>query len=251
MGRTRDGDGGRRELFYERFASEFDTAMNRYDLERRLEIVGKLLAELPLARGPTPPLVLDGGSGTGWFSRQAAVSGLRVVALDLGPGLLHEVRKKCRVPCVAGTVLELPFADATFDAVLSSEVIEHTPDPGRAVREYARVLRAGGYLVLTCPNRAWHWSVRLADRLKLRDYAGLENWPSRRTLRDFAQDAGFEVERHLGFHLVPFQLPGAPAVLPRLDRWFGWTSRWMINQCLVARRCGAESTGDAGSSPGP
>jgi len=46
----------------------------------------------------------------------------------------------------------LPFADRTFETVVSCETIEHVPSPSRAVAELARVLRPGGHLVLTTPN---------------------------------------------------------------------------------------------------
>lgn len=45
----------------------------------------------------------------------------------------------------------LPFADATFDTVLSSDVLEHLPDPELAFREMSRVLRPGGVLILNTP----------------------------------------------------------------------------------------------------
>lgn len=51
---------------------------------------------------------------------------------------------------------EFPFPDASFDHVLSVEVIEHVPDPARFLAEVTRVLRKGGSLVLTVP-----WSARL------------------------------------------------------------------------------------------
>lgn len=52
---------------------------------------------------------------------------------------------------IAGSVLALPFADRSFDAILCSEVLEHTQDPVWALREMARVVRAGGRLLLTVP----------------------------------------------------------------------------------------------------
>jgi SAM-dependent methyltransferase len=45
----------------------------------------------------------------------------------------------------------LPFADGTFDTVLSVQVLEHTPEPGRLVHEMARVLKPDGLLILTAP----------------------------------------------------------------------------------------------------
>lgn len=49
----------------------------------------------------------------------------------------------------------LPFPDATFDAVLCTEVIEHIPDPTEIIREMHRVLKPGGRLIATIP-----WSAR-------------------------------------------------------------------------------------------
>ncbi len=49
-------------------------------------------------------------------------------------------------------IAELPFADNTFDAIISCETIEHLPNPAAAVRELARCLKPGGRLLLTTPN---------------------------------------------------------------------------------------------------
>lgn len=55
-------------------------------------------------------------------------------------------------PDLEGDALNLPVPDACFDAALSTQVLEHVPDPQRALRELARVLRPGGTLILTCPG---------------------------------------------------------------------------------------------------
>ena len=52
---------------------------------------------------------------------------------------------------VWASALALPFPDATFDSVLCTEVLEHTPDPAVGLREMARVSKAGSLLVLTVP----------------------------------------------------------------------------------------------------
>jgi len=54
-------------------------------------------------------------------------------------------------PDVVCSALEIPFRDDFFDTVTSTEVLEHVPNPLLAMREMCRVLKPGGYLVLTTP----------------------------------------------------------------------------------------------------
>lgn len=53
---------------------------------------------------------------------------------------------------IFGDALALPFADASFDTVLCTQVLEHVAEPETLFREAARVLKAGGHLVLTAPQ---------------------------------------------------------------------------------------------------
>jgi SAM-dependent methyltransferase len=66
-------------------------------------------------------------------------------------------------------VTALPFADAAFDAAVSLDVLEHVPDFDAALREFARVLRPGGQLVLTVPFYA---DRELGQRIARIDDAG-------------------------------------------------------------------------------
>jgi len=54
-------------------------------------------------------------------------------------------------PDVVGSATDIPLGDATFDTVVSTEVLEHVPDPLKALREMYRVLKPGGYLILSTP----------------------------------------------------------------------------------------------------
>jgi SAM-dependent methyltransferase len=65
-------------------------------------------------------------------------------------GELHP--EDARVGPVQGDALALPFAEATFDRVIASEVLEHIPDDERAMAELARVLRPGGSMAVTVPR---------------------------------------------------------------------------------------------------
>jgi SAM-dependent methyltransferase len=131
-----------------------------------------------------------------------------VTSLDVGPRLLDQVAAKCHSERVVGDVTRLPFADGSFDVVLATEVIEHTLDAGRAVSELVRVTAPGGLTVITTPNRLWLWAVRLATRLGLRPYEGVENWIRRGDLQRALESQPVEVLEFRGFNAVPF---GGPA----------------------------------------
>jgi 2-polyprenyl-3-methyl-5-hydroxy-6-metoxy-1,4-benzoquinol methylase len=222
----------RKVYFYENIAENFDELMNSYDVHRRVEVLFDELLTIDL-HGKR---VLDLGCGTGFFSRRARERGADVVSVDLGPGLLKQVMAKAHVVPVAGNALALPFRDASFDVVVSSEMIEHTTDPMQAVREMARVLKPGGPLALTCPNRAWLWLVNLATVLKLRPFQGYENFPSFNLLAQMVRATGLSIAHHRGLHAWPFQIGALQGLSRRVDRSFGsgpW-GHWMINQAILA-----------------
>ncbi len=92
---------------------------------------------LPAFRGR----VLDLGAGHQPF-RPFLPTDVQYYALDVVP---------IRGNDVVGSALALPFAAATFDGVICTEVLEHVPEPEQALREIARVLRPGGRLYVTVP----------------------------------------------------------------------------------------------------
>jgi 2-polyprenyl-3-methyl-5-hydroxy-6-metoxy-1,4-benzoquinol methylase len=222
----------RKVYFYENIAADFDTLLNSYDTQRRVEVLFDELLTMDL-HGKK---LLDLGCGTGWFSRRARERGAEVVSVDLGPGLLKQVLAKASVLPVAGNALALPFASGTFDVVVSSEMIEHTTDPMQAVREMARVLKPGGPLALTCPNRAWLWLVNLATVLKLRPFQGYENFPRFDELAKMVRATGLTIAQHQGLHAWPFQVTPLHGASRRVDQRFGKSAwgRWMINQAILA-----------------
>lgn len=61
------------------------------------------------------------------------------------------------VQFVVGDAVDLPFADGSFDAVTMFDLLEHVEDDGRAVTEALRVLRPGGFLLVSTPNEHWRF----------------------------------------------------------------------------------------------
>jgi ubiquinone/menaquinone biosynthesis C-methylase UbiE len=110
--------------------------------------------------------MLDLGCGFGRHAFEAARRGAVVIALDAGRDEVEGVHnmfgamiatgelssETSRTAAVQGDALHLPFADATFDRVICSEVLEHIPDDLGAMRELTRVLRPGGTMAITVPR---------------------------------------------------------------------------------------------------
>jgi ubiquinone/menaquinone biosynthesis C-methylase UbiE len=110
--------------------------------------------------------LLDVGCGTGVATRAASVLARSTVGIDLSSAMLREAATRTggfeNVTFVRADAEALPFADASFTAVLCTNSFHHYPDATRAIREMVRVLGRGGRLVVGDPC-ADVWTVRVAD----------------------------------------------------------------------------------------
>ena len=220
--------------FYERIADRFEGLDHPADVRRRLSVVfDECLGGVSLANAR----VLDAGCGYGVFSAAAARRGATVVSVDIGPRLVALARARGGGHGVVADACRLPARDNSFDVVIASEMLEHTLAPARAVMELARVVKLGGMLVITTPNRAWQPIVRLASRLRLRPFQGVENFVGWDELDRACVAAGLDVELHQGFHPWPFHL-GFAGAAARVERRLADTraARLMVNQAMVGRK---------------
>jgi SAM-dependent methyltransferase len=98
--------------------------------------------------------VLDAGCGEGYGTDILAGSAREVTGADLEHDVIERAAIRYpRAKFEAANLLALPYADASFDAVVSLQVIEHLHTPQQFVAECARVLVPGGLLVISTPNR--------------------------------------------------------------------------------------------------
>lgn len=116
---------------------------------RRHEVVYRRLLDLCAGRE-----VLEAGCGEGYGADLIASVARRVVAVDYDAATVaHVAARYPRVEVVEGNLAALPLPDASVDVVVNFQVIEHLWDQPQFVAECARVLRRGGLLLMSTPNR--------------------------------------------------------------------------------------------------
>ncbi len=125
---------------------------------------------------------------------QAIDTARRMIDKHLAP----EFAKRVRLQVMDAQ--KLSFGDNTFDVAVSFSVFDHIPDPGvrqRAIREMARVVKPGGHVVITVPNR--HSYYRFMYERNVRRgadlHVGYQYFYSRSELRDELRAAGLRVVR--------------------------------------------------------
>jgi 2-polyprenyl-3-methyl-5-hydroxy-6-metoxy-1,4-benzoquinol methylase len=224
----------RQELVHESLGDAFEQALSQYDTRRRVEtLIDEFLPDLAIVG----KAVLDVGCGLGYFSERLVQRGAIVTACDLGPNLVERTHRRAGCKSVVADALQLvqEFGREQFDVVVSSECIEHTPDPDGAISQMLAVLRPGGYLSLSTPNILWSPVVRFATAIGARPFDGLENFSSWRSIRRVIRKEGASVVQERGLHLFPFQLP-----LHRISRWSDRHLQGlrpiMINICVLAQK---------------
>jgi SAM-dependent methyltransferase len=184
------------------------------------------LEPLFLRHVPRGGRVLDAGCGRSLFTEIRPDWPFTIVAADIDLDLLAS--RKALFPGVRWAVADahpLAFRDASFDALFAGELIEHLPDPRPGIAEFRRVLRPGGKLILTTPNR-----MRLANLVD-----GSERPYSPDHLSELSYDEvrallaaeGFRVVHATGLHLELMLNWLSPQ--PKLDRLQRrWNRPWAV-----------------------
>lgn len=101
--------------------------------------------------------VLDIASGEGFGSSLLAQDARSVVGVDISQDAVRHAKNKYRNPRLrfeAGSVTAIPLPDASVDVVISFETIEHIADHEVMLAEFKRVLRPGGVLMISTPDKA-------------------------------------------------------------------------------------------------
>ncbi|RJO75036.1 class I SAM-dependent methyltransferase [Nocardia panacis] len=143
--------------------------------------------------------VLEAGSGEGYGANMIAEVATEVTGVDYDAGAVAHVRARYpRVEMIHGNLAALPLADASVDVVVNFQVIEHLWDQGQFLRECLRVLRPGGELLISTPNRITFSPGRDTplNPFHTRELNAAE-------LTELLVEAGFRVSKTLGVHHGP------------------------------------------------
>ncbi len=181
----------------------------------------------PLLELPKDAHILEAGCGSGRLLRTLADLGYKQLAgLEISPQRLEYIRQRgpagARLVCDA----DIPFEPASFDAVVSTGVIEHVHDPRGWLARLAEVLRPGGILSLTSDTYMWRWLQQLGW---YRSAQPLDRalWPG--TLIRWARQAGLDLTACGGFYNTPeqrrFLLREVARRCPGGRRWRWYLSR--------------------------
>jgi ubiquinone/menaquinone biosynthesis C-methylase UbiE len=118
---------------------------------RRIGIVRELIQKTEAQT------LLEVGSGDGYVLKALSDLPVSLTGIEISEKRIE--RSRGLVPqaeIVAGDARDMPFESQSFDLVVCSEVLEHVPEPERAIAEMKRVVRPGGLVIVTVPQeRNW------------------------------------------------------------------------------------------------
>jgi len=166
----------RQRSFYDERWSGF-TYINRPKLLRAIAIL-----EAIASTRITEPRILDLGCGTGWLTNVLGNLGPSV-GVDLSDVAIGKARERYpHVEFMPVDISEWQYPGSTFDIVVSHEVLEHLEDQDAYLDKAHGLLRSGGYLILTTPNK----DAVLAypnDAIAARDLQPIEKWVTIKQLK--------------------------------------------------------------------
>jgi 2-polyprenyl-3-methyl-5-hydroxy-6-metoxy-1,4-benzoquinol methylase len=137
--------------------------------------------------------VLDFGSGWGFFLGVAKERGWESSGIEPLPAPAVYARASFDITVVTDTLRDGLFPPGTFDAITAFQVFEHLPTPKRDLTLLARMLRAGGVILIEVPN-IHHWTVSLLGARHRHFVQDHLNFFSEDTLSDLLTSEGFIVE---------------------------------------------------------
>ncbi len=171
--------------------------------------------------------LLDVGAADGLLSGKMTEQGWRVTAIEGDPALAQASIRYCERMINVNLDRKIPEVEASVDAIVYADVLEHLVDPWRVLVTLNHVLAPEGFVVVSVPNVAHLWIrlLLLAGRFEYLDRGILDHshlrFFTQRSLRAMLTDAGLEISRFTATPAPLYQL-----LPPRWhNRWIAMTHR--------------------------
>jgi len=173
------------------------------------EIAGQL--RYPLAVNLLNPQkrekILDAGCGNGIYANSIAyLFGSEIIGVDLNEEHLNRARAaqkslRSSAEFKKNSLTNLGLKTASFDKIISMEVLEHIKDDRKALSELSRVLKKGGLLVLSVPKKKEKLSEKELEEYKNPKYLGhVRSGYSEGEIRKLAKEKGFILEKKIKYY---------------------------------------------------
>lgn len=186
--------------------------------------------------------IIDIGCSSGLLLQELREDGFTdLTGVDVSESAIRECQRAGFTQAVLIDGERMPFADGTFAAAIASDVLEHIEDDRHALREWHRVIRPGGELILLVPAFPFLWSGHDVANKHFRRYR-------RRPLMALLLEAGFRLERVTYWNSLLFfpialvrlvlRLWPAPETEPARDQLFEASA---LTNTLLRRSLGLES----------
>lgn len=205
-----------------------DTWFWRLHHRQRINRVINLIKKLPKKKGQA----LDLGCGRGIYTRIMKEAGFMVCGIDLSKEEIYWARKFSKnIVFMEKSIESLPFKDNTQDLIICSEVLEHMDNPEKALFEIKRVLKKGGYAIISMPNAFSLYWLRCKILLiffeifglKMRELKQHTRWPFQKIDR-FLSSSGLKSVKRSGTFLIF----GEPLILKLILKYFPGFSAWLL-----------------------
>ncbi len=171
-------------LFHDALAAGWELRYQKNSFKERMRSFLSILDELDVHEQKW----LDAGCGAGVLSRALAAKGCAVTGVDASAKMIQAARSsKAGDPAasinepvfeVIETVENLDFPLSSFDGVVCSSVLEYVENPHRAIAEFHRIVKPGGFLLVSVPNKtSLLRNVQRTSYLVLKTFFGVR-WPA-------------------------------------------------------------------------
>ncbi len=140
---------------YKNIAGNYSSELNKYCQDRFVQFIDRYIKK--------GDMILDVGCGDGYIMDKIKVKPKSGIDISLE---MVKLNRNKNVRCADAE--SLPFEDESFDVVYSVDLLEHVPNPKKAIKEAYRVLRPNGRIIAITPNGDIGWLLELLDKLKLK-----------------------------------------------------------------------------------